>query len=82
MSDLVPCSEYESANNRCRSGHVRLHPICRGVVTGCRNCGAGNVPMCMMDDQPSHLIRQDGMPLGWPIKATQRPTAASEEGEV
>lgn len=77
MSELTPCSEYDSTNNRCRSGHVRLHPICRGVVTGCRSCGAGNVPMCMMDDQPSHLIREDGMPLGWTIT-----TAATEEGEV
>ena len=65
---LIPCTEYDATNNRCRSGHVRIHPICRGVEHGCHNCGIGNVPMCMLDDQPSHLIRKDGMPLGWPTK--------------
>ncbi len=63
MADLTPCSEYDSKSNKCRSGHVRLHPICLGVAHGCSNCGAGNVPMCMMDDLPTHLIRDDGMPL-------------------
>ena len=64
---LKPCAEYDSANNRCKSGHVRLHPICRGVVGGCKHCGAGNVPMCMLDDQPPHLIRAGGLPLGWEV---------------
>jgi hypothetical protein len=38
--------------------------------SGSFNCGAGDVPMCMLDDQPSHLIREDGMPLGWPERLT------------
>ena len=63
---LEPCSEYDSKNHKCHSGHVRLHPICRGIAHGCESCGKGNVPMCMLDDQPPHLIREDGMPLGWP----------------
>jgi hypothetical protein len=66
MREIAPCSEYDGTNNKCRSGHVRLHPICRGISHGCKSCGAGDVPMCMMDDQPPHLIRKDGMPLLWP----------------
>lgn len=69
---LKPCSEYDSARNACRSGHVRLHPICRGVAIGCPTCGgSAGITMCMMDDQPPHLIREDGMPLLWPAKQGQ-----------
>lgn len=65
---LKPCSDYDNTSGTCKAGHVRTHPICRGVVTGCRSCGAGDVPMCMMDDQPAHLIKENGMPLLWPFQ--------------
>lgn len=72
---IVPCSEYDSATNACRSGHIRLHPICRGVVPmkpACTHCGRSeNVPMCMLEDQPPHLIRDDGYPLGWPAELAE-----------
>ena len=71
MSDLIPCIEYDIKNNKCLSGHARLHSICRGVVTGCKSCGSGNVPMCMMDEQPRHLVRADGYPLNWPDREVQ-----------
>lgn len=72
MSELTPCSEYDSRANKCRSGHMQLHPVCRGVHGGCPTCGStSTAPICMRDDVPPHLIRKDGMPLGWPIKEQQ-----------
>ena len=72
MSELIPCIEYDSKTNTCKSGFVRIHPVCRGVLhhtKECSNCGhAKDIPMCMMEDQSKHLIREDGMPLGWPYK--------------
>ncbi len=70
METLKPCSEYDSENNRCKSGHVQVMPLCRGVAErGCANCGhSALIPQCLKEDPPEHLIRDDGMPLGWPTK--------------
>lgn len=79
MSELIPCNEYESRTNSCRSGHMQIHPICRGLTHGCPTCGvASTAPICMRDEVPAHLIREDGMPLGWPIKQV---TGEPRQGE-
>ncbi len=69
MTEHTPCSQYDTTLNRCQSGHVRIHPTCWGGDAGCPTCGtAGKPPMCMQDDLPAHLTRDNGLPLGWPSK--------------
>ena len=67
---LTPCADYDSAKNTCKAGHIQLMPLCRGVVErGCKNCGhVTNIPQCLKEDPPAHLIREDGLPLGWKKK--------------
>lgn len=67
MPEMIPCSEYYSESDRCSSGFPVLHSICRGMPSGCHACGVpGTMPMCLREDLPPHLMRADGMPLGWP----------------
>ncbi|MGJ7474528.1 hypothetical protein ACSFEV_12155 [Pseudomonas fulva] len=69
MSETEPCSEYNKAEDRCNSGFPVLHSVCRGMPNGCHACGTPHTqPMCMREDLPAHLVREDGMPLGWPVK--------------
>nr|WP_321144572.1 hypothetical protein [Pseudomonas extremaustralis]MDY7067816.1 hypothetical protein [Pseudomonas extremaustralis] len=69
MSERIPCSEYDAEKVRCLSGFPVLHSVCHGAQSGCPTCGVpGIAPMCMREDLPAHLIRPDGMPIGWPNK--------------
>jgi hypothetical protein len=69
MPEIIPCVEYDPLNNRCISGFPVTHTICRGGPAGCHACGTpGTMPMCMREDLPAHLMRDDGMPIGWPIR--------------
>ncbi len=61
------CSQYK--DGRCKSGFPRLHPVCWGGNPGCPTCGkVSTAPMCMQEEIPKHLARNDGLPTGWPIK--------------
>ncbi len=74
MSERIPCVEYDAAAISCNSGFLVLHSICHGGPDGCHFCGApGSMPMCLREDLPPHLMRDDGTPLGWPDKSN-RPT--------
>ncbi|WP_153302494.1 hypothetical protein [Pseudomonas parafulva] len=69
MSENDPCSEYNKEEDRCNSGFPVLHAVCRGMPSGCHACGRPYTkPMCMQEELPAHLVRKDGMPLGWPVK--------------
>lgn len=73
--ELKACSDYDAATNSCKAGHVQLMPLCRGAQDhGCKNCGHINsIPQCLKEDPPAHLIRDDGLPIGWPHKQESRP---------
>ncbi len=59
------CSQYQGG--RCKSGFPRLHPVCWGGNPGCPHCGkVSTAPMCMQEEIPKHLTRDDGLPTGWP----------------
>lgn len=76
MPERIPCVEYDAAAIRCNSGFPVLHSICHGGPVGCHFCGVpGTMPMCLREDLPSHLMRDDGMPLGWHDKS-HRPTCS------
>lgn len=66
MSQRIPCSQYEPAANKCKSGFPLIHSTCWGGLSCCPACGAPGIqPMCMQEDLPPHLVRGDGLPLGW-----------------
>jgi hypothetical protein len=68
MSQRIPCAEYDEKASRCKSGFPKIHSDCWGGTSGCPTCGnTDSKPMCMQEDMPSHLIRSDGLPLGWPV---------------
>ena len=67
MSERIPCSQYEPSANKCQSGFPLIHAVCWGGLNGCPACGrSDSSPMCMQEDPPSHLMRADGHPMGWP----------------
>lgn len=73
MTEMTPCREYDAENHRCKSGFFPLHYACWGAVSHlpkpCVNCGhvpKSALPPCMRDDIGPHLLRDDGLPLGWP----------------
>jgi len=69
MSERVPCSQYDERQSKCQSGFPRIHPTCWGGPSACHACGAPqSTPMCMHEDPPSHLLRENGLPLGWPAQ--------------
>lgn len=69
MNVSIPCAEYDPQQHKCKSGFMVLHTICHGGPVGCHACGTiRTLPMCMREDVPSHLMREDGMPLGWPVQ--------------
>lgn len=71
MPEKIPCVEYDAAAHKCLSGFPVLHSVCRGAPPGCPTCGVpGTSPMCMLEDPPKHLTRDDGMPMGWPYPRT------------
>lgn len=77
MSQPIPCTEYCPETNTCASGWICNFSFCsgRGVAhSNCQRCGTiaeRNLPHCMRDEPPSHLIREDGLPLGWPKEPTE-----------
>lgn len=74
MSELIPCSDYEASTRTCKAGHVQIMPLCSGSIDrGCGKCGhIALLPQCLKEDPPAHLIRDDGMPIGWPHKKEPR----------
>lgn len=71
------CRSYRDGSV-CANGFVQK-PYCRGVV-GCYACGHirdSALPMCLRDDIPEHMSRQDGSPLFY-----QAPNAAVERREA
>lgn len=67
MSNLIPCSQYESGTNQCKSGFPRIHAVCWGGPSGCPTCGKNDSqPMCMKEELPPHLMQADGHPIFWP----------------
>ncbi len=64
----TPCSQYDAKTSSCKSGFPRIHTVCWGGNTGCPTCGnVSSQPMCMQDEFPKHLAREDGLPIGWPV---------------
>lgn len=76
MTKPIPCAEYRSETNTCAAGWITAFSFCsgRGVArlqrSTCQHCGSideRNLPHCMRDEPPAHLVRDDGLPIGWPI---------------
>lgn len=67
MGKVAPCSQFDSATNRCRSGWPGVSGACFGIIhPGCENCGEGRTtPPCMKEEVPAHFIRDDGKPIFW-----------------
>lgn len=69
------CSQWDDKARRCMSGHIRTSPTCWGAAN------SKVVPQCLMDDPPQPLIRDDGMPLGWPEKRHEAAAAYRNQGD-